>query len=169
MPKLTEEEIKKNAKFLVDNMAGKEIPGTARVPIRYKTLVAFAKVYGITDPKYIGSEEAGIIACHAFANHYSIKAIYKLVLGTKLVQDGEERPFILDPGKLLHAGQKYDWEGCVDVKPTDKLYITAKWGKVWVVEKNMVLFGEILVDVKNQNGELVCKPTITAAIRPGGY
>jgi len=85
------------------------------------------------------------------------------------MQNGVDRPFLLDPGKLLHAGQKYDWEGCVDIKPNDKLIFTAKWGKVWVVEKNMVLFGEIFVTVKNQEGELVCKPTITAAIKPGGY
>jgi hypothetical protein len=79
------------------------------------------------------------------------------------------RPFLKNPGKLLHAGQKYDWDGCVDIKPGDKLVVKAKWGKVWVVEKNMILFGELLVEVKNQNGEMVCKPTVTAAVRPGGY
>ena len=75
----------------------------------------------------------------------------------------------MNVGKLLHGGQKYDWEGCVDVKPGDKLNITAKWGKVWLNEKNMILFTELLVTVKNQNNELVCKPVVTAMIRPGGY
>ncbi len=162
-------EIKKNAEFLVNNMSGKEVPGSAKIPIRYKQLVSFAQVYGITDPKYVGSEEEGIIACHAFANHFTVKALYKLLLGMKLEQDGEMRPFLKNPGKLLHGGQKYNWEGCVDVKPGDKLEVKCKWGKVWVVEKNMVLFGELLVEVRNQNGELVCKPTVTAAVRPGGY
>lgn len=162
-------QIKKNADFLIKNLAGKEVPSSATINVRYKTLVSFAKVYGITDPKYVGSEEQGIIACHAFANHFTIKALYKLLLGMKLEQDGEIRPFLLNPGKLLHAGQKYDWEGCVDVKPGDKLKVTAKWGKVWLVEKNMILFAELLVIVKNQNDELVCKPTVSAAVRSGGY
>ena len=166
---MDEAEIKKNADFLIKNLVGKEIPGTARVSIRYKTLVNFAEIYGITDSKYVGPEENGIVACHAFANHFTIKALYKLLLGMKLVQDGVERPFMLNVGKLLHGGQKYDWEGCVDVKPGDKLSITAKFGKVWVIENTMVLFSEIEVLVKNQDDELVCKPLITAAVRPGGY
>lgn len=162
-------EIKKNADFLIKNLVGKEIPGTARVSIRYKTLVNFAEIYGITDSKYVGPEENGIVACHAFANHFTIKALYKLLLGMKLDQDGVERPFMLNVNKLLHGGQKYDWDGCVDVKPGDKLSITAKFGKVWVIENTMVLFSEIEVLVKNQDDELVCKPLITAAVRPGGY
>ncbi|MFW9899219.1 MAG: MaoC family dehydratase N-terminal domain-containing protein [Candidatus Thorarchaeota archaeon] len=166
---MDDDQIKKNADFLIKNLAGMEVPGSATVNVRYKNLVSFAQVYGITDPKYVGSEEQGIIACHAFANHFTIKALYKLLLGMKLEQDGEMRPFLLNPGKLLHAGQEYDWNGCVDVKPGDKLKVTAKWGKVWVVEKNMVLFAELLVEVKNQNSELACKPLVTAAVRPGGY
>ena len=166
---MDETEIKENADFLIKNLVGKEIPGTARVSIRYKTLVNFAEIYGITDSKYVGPEENGIVACHAFANHFTIKALYKLLLGMKLDQDGVERPFMLNVNKLLHGGQKYDWDGCVDVKPGDKLSITAKFGKVWVIENTMVLFSEIEVLVKNQDDELVCKPLITAAVRPGGY
>jgi hypothetical protein len=166
---MDEAEIKENADFLIKNLVGKEIPGTARVSIRYKTLVNFAEIYGITDSKYVGPEENGIVACHAFANHFTIKALYKLLLGMKLDQDGVERPFMLNVNKLLHGGQKYDWDGCVDVKPGDKLSITAKFGKVWVIENTMVLFSEIEVLVKNQDDELVCKPLITAAVRPGGY
>ena len=146
-----------------------DVPGKAKVSIRYKNLVDFAKVYGITNPKYVGSEEDGVIACHAFANHFTIKALYKLLLGMKLVQDGKERTFVLNPGKLLHAGQVYNWEGCVDVKPGDKLTIKAKWGKVWLIEKNMILFAELHTEVKNQNDEFVCKPIVRAAVRPGGY
>ncbi|MFX1394039.1 MAG: MaoC family dehydratase N-terminal domain-containing protein [Promethearchaeota archaeon] len=166
---MDDDQIKKNAEFLIKNLAGKEVEGSVKINIRYKNLVNFAKVYGIEDPKYVGSEEQGIIACHAFANFFTIKALYKLLIGVKLEQDGEIRPLILNVGKLLHAGQKYDWEGCVDVKPGDKLNITAKWGKVWLIEKNMMLFGELLVTVKNQNDELVCKPVVTVMIRPGGY
>lgn len=166
---MDESEIKKNAEFLINNLTGMEVPGTAKVNIRYKNLVDFAKVYGITNPKYVGSEEDGVIACHAFANHFTIKALYKLLMGMKLVQDGKERQFVLNPGKLLHAGQVYNWEGCVDVKPGDKLTITAKWGKVWLIEKNLILFAELHTEVKNQNDEYVCKPIVRAAIRPGGY
>ena len=136
---------------------------------RIKNLVDFAKVYGITDPKYVGSEEQGIVACHAFANHFTIKALYKLLIGMKLEQDGEMRPFVKNPGKLLHAGNEYDWEGCVDVKPGDKLKITAKWGDVWMIEENMILFAKLHCEVKNQEGQMVCKPIVTAAVRPGGY
>jgi hypothetical protein len=163
------EEIKKNAEFLKKNLSGKEIPGSVNISIRYKKLVEFAEVYGITDPKYVGPEEDGIIACHAFANHFTIKALYKLLLGMKLIQDGKERTFILNPNKLLHAGQLYNWEGCVDVEPGDKLSVKAKWGKVWVIEDNMILFADLHVEVKNQDNQMVCKPVVTAAVRPGGY
>lgn len=166
---MDEETVKKNAEFLKENLSGKEIEGDVKISIRYKKLVEFAKIYGITDPRYVGPEEEGIIACHAFANHFTVKSLYKLLLGMKLEQDGEERPFLINPGKLLHAGQKYDWEECVDIKPGDKLTITAKWGKVWIIEKNMVLFADLLISVKNQNDKSVCKPTVTAAVRPGGY
>ena len=160
--------MKKNAQFLIENLSGKEIPGSHSLTVRYKTLVNFAKVFGITDPKYIGSEDE-VIACHAFANHYTIKSLYTLLLGMKLEQDGKERDFILNLGKLLHASQKYNWEGCVDIRPGDRLTATGKWGDVWLVEENMILFAQLIVEVRNQNNELVCKPVVTAAIRPGGY
>ena len=104
------EKMKVNAQFLINALTGIEIPGSTSFNIRYRTLVNFAKVYGITDPKYIGSEEDGIVACHAFANFFTVKAIYKLVLGIKVVQNGEERGVIRDPGKILHTGNQYNWE-----------------------------------------------------------
>ncbi len=161
--------MKKNSQFLIDNLTGAEIPGTHTLTVRYKTLINFAKIFGITDPKYVGPEEEGIIACHAFANHYLIKSLYTLLLGMKLEQDGKPRDIILNLGKLLHAGQKYNWENGVDVKPRDKLTARGKWGKVWLVEKNMMLFAELIVDVKNQNDEMVCKATVSVGIRAGGY
>ena len=69
------EEMKKNAQFLIDNIKGMDIPGSATFNIRYRTIVNFAKVYGITDPKYIGPEEGGVIACHAFANFFTIPIV----------------------------------------------------------------------------------------------
>ena len=98
------EEMKKNAQFLIDNIKGKDIPGSTTLNIRYRNMVNFAKVYGITDPKYVGPEEEGIVACHAFANFYSIKAIYKLILGFKLNQDGRERGIALDLGNYYMRG-----------------------------------------------------------------
>ena len=163
------EEMKKNAEFLIKNMKGMEIPGSTTVNIRYRNMVNFAKVYGISDPKYIGSEEQGVVACHAFANYFTIKAIYKLLLGFKLNQDGNERGIMLDPGKLLHAGNRYNWEGCVDVNPGDKLTVTGKCTAVKLVEKNMMLFADFLVHVKNQNNKPVCDITISAGFRKGGY
>ncbi|HEC37161.1 MAG TPA: hypothetical protein ENI29_02930, partial [bacterium] len=59
------EEMKKNADFLIKNLPGKDVPGSAKINVRYKNLVNFAKCFGITDPKYVGSEEEGIVACHA--------------------------------------------------------------------------------------------------------
>ncbi len=163
------EEMKKNAEFLINNMKGMEIPGSTTINIRYRNMVNFAKVYGISEPKYIGSEEEGVVACHAFANYFTIKAIYKLLLGFKLNQDGKERGIMLDPGKLLHAGNRYNWEGCVDVKTGDKLTVTGKCTDVKLVEKNMMLFADFLVHVKNQNDEPVCNITISAGFRKGGY
>lgn len=166
---MDDEQIKKSAEFLINNLAGKDVPGSVKINVRYRTLVDFAKVYGITDPKYIGPEEEGVIACHAFANHFTIKALYKMLLGMKVVQNGEERPFVKNPGKLLHMGQTYNWEDCVDLKSGDKLLITAKWGKVWLIEKNMMLLAEFHVEVRNQDDDLIVKPIVTAGIRPGGY
>ncbi|MFX0039294.1 MAG: MaoC family dehydratase N-terminal domain-containing protein [Promethearchaeota archaeon] len=163
------EEMKKNANFLIENLKGKDIPGSVTLNMRYRNMVNFAKVYGITDPKYIGSEEEGVVACHAFANFYTIKAIYKLLMGLKFNQDGKERGIALDLGKLLHAGNRYDWEDCVDVKPGDKLTITGKCVDVRLVEKNMMLFTDFLVNIKNQNNEPVSNITISAAFRKGGY
>jgi len=166
---MDQEQIKKNAEFLVNNLSGKEIPGSARFKVRYKKMVDFAGIYGITDPKYVGPEEKGVIACHAFANSFAVNAFYILVPSLKVKQNGEERPLVLNPNKLLHAGNKYNWEDCVDIKNGDVLIATGKISKIWVVEKNLILFAELLLTVKNQNDELVCKVTSTAAIRPGGY
>jgi hypothetical protein len=163
------EEMKKNAEFLIKNVKGVGIPGKVSVNIRYKKLVNFAKVYGITDPKYIRSEEDGVVACHAFANHFTIKAVYKLLIGFNVVQDGETRGIMLDPGKLLHTGNIYNWDGCVDVKPGDKLHITGSCEDAWLNEKNMMLFYKFFINVKNQNEEPVCNVVITAGVRKGGY
>jgi len=163
------EEMKKNAEFLISELTGKEIPGTAKFKCRYKKMVNFAKIYGITDPKYIGPEEEGIIACHAFANSFAVNAFYILFPALKVVQNGEERPVILNPNKILHAGNKYNWENCVDIKNADTLTTTGKNSRVWLVEKSMILFTEMILTVKNQNDELVCTITSSGAIRPGGY
>ena len=116
--------MKKSAEFLVKNLTGMEIEGTNSISVRYKTLVNFAKIFGITDPKYVGSEEDGVIACHAFANHYVIKSLYKMLAGSKFEKDGQEVNPIKNFGKVLHAGQIYNFEGCVDIKPGDKLTIS---------------------------------------------
>ena len=166
---MDKDEMKKNAEFLIKNLPGKDIPGSAIINVRYRNLVNFAKCFGITDPKYVGPEEDKVVAVHAYANAYTIKGIYTLVPGVKLFQNGEERLLIKNPRMLLHAGNKYNWEGCVDVKPKDKLKVTAKWGKVWLVEKNMMLFAELITTVKNQNDEIVCNVIVTAGIRAGGY
>ncbi|MFX1322203.1 MAG: MaoC family dehydratase N-terminal domain-containing protein [Promethearchaeota archaeon] len=164
-----ENEMKKNAEFLIKTLRDMDIPGSARFKCRYNKMVNFAKIYGISDPKYVGPEEEGIIACHGYANSFAVNAFYILVPGIKMTQNGEERPMVLNPNKLLHAGNKYNWEGCVDIKNGDKLTSTGKISKVWLVEQNMILFAELLLTVKNQNDELVCKVISSAAIRPGGY
>jgi len=163
------EEMKKNAEFLIENLPGKDLPGSAKISVRYKNLVNFAKCFGITDPKYVGPEEEGIVACRAYANAYTIKSLYTLAPGAKLIQDGEERMLIKNPRMILHAGNKYNWEGCVEVKPGDKLIGTAKWGKVWLVESNMMLFAELITTIKNQKDKVVCNVIVTAGIRKGGY
>jgi len=163
------EEMKKNADLLINTLKDIEIPGSAKFKVRYKKMVNFAKIYGITDPKYVRPEEEGVIACHGFANSFAVNAFYILVPGLKVSQNGEERPLVMNPNKLLHAGNKYNWDDCVDIKNGDVLTAKGKISKVWLVEKNMILFAELLLTVKNQNDELVCKVTSTAAIRPGGY
>jgi len=163
------EEMKKNAEFLTENLPGKDLPGIAKISVRYRNLVNFANCFGITDPKYVGPEEEGVIACHAYANAYTIKSLYTLAPGAKFVQNGEERMLVKNPRMILHAGNKYNWEGCVDVKPGDKLTATAKFGKVWLVEANMMIFAELITTIKNQNDETVCNVVVTAGIRKGGY
>ena len=92
-----------------------------------------------------------------------------MLAGAKFEKDGQTINPIKNFGKVLHAGQIYNFEGCVDIKPGDKLTISAKFGKVWLVDETMILYTELIMPVKNQNNELVCKATINAAIRPGGY
>lgn len=166
---LSESEMKKNAEFLTKNLPGKDLPGSVKIKIRYRNLVNFAKCFGITNPKYIGPEEEGIVACHAYANAYTIKSLYNLAPGAKFTQNGEERMLVKNPRMILHAGNKYNWEGCVDVKPGDKLTATAKFGKVWLVEANMMLFVELITKIVNQNNEPVCNVLVTAGLRKGGY
>ncbi|TFG07030.1 MAG: hypothetical protein EU539_06040 [Promethearchaeota archaeon] len=160
------EEVKRNAEFLVNFLPGMEIPGSAKFRCKYKHMVEFAKCFGIDDPMYVGSEKE-IIACPAFANTFSAK-LYINMAGIIFEQNGKRRGFVLDFKKLLHAANEYDWEGCVNIKPGDKLTITGKIGNVWVNDK-MRLFGEIYQTIKNQNGELVCKVKSVATIAPGGY
>ncbi len=166
---MDKEQIKKNAEFLMKELPSMEIPNVARIRCKYKKMVEFAKCIGITDKKYIGSEEEGIIACPAFANSYTVKAFYTLFPSVKLVQDGVERDLALVPTKLLHTSNKYNWENCVAIKPGDVLFAKAKFGKVWLHEESMRLFCELYVNVKNQNDELVCKISAGAAIAAGGY
>jgi len=166
---MDKEQIKKNAEFLMKELPDMEIPGVAKIRCKYKKMVDFAKCFGITDKKYIGSEEEGIIACPAFANSYAVKAFYTLVPGVKLEQDGVKRDLALVPTKLLHASQKYNWENCVPIKPGDVLIAKARFGKVWVHEESMRLFAQMFLTVKNQNDELVCQITAGAAIAEGGY
>ncbi len=161
------EEIKKNAKFLINYLPGMEIPGIVKFRCRYKHMVAFAKCFGISDPKYIGPEESGIIACPAFANVFSAK-LYINMATISFEQNGKKRGFLLDFSKLLHAANEYDWDGCVKIRPGDFLTIRGKIGKIWVNEK-MRLFGEIFQTARNQRGELVCKVKSVATIAPGGY
>ena len=169
MPKLTEEEMKENAEFLMESLPGTEIPGEARIKVRYRKMKALAECFGIDHPKYIGDKEDAV-ACKAFANAFTVKSFYILIPSSKLtLPDGSKRDFLLDPGKLLHAGNKYNWQGCVPVKDGDKLTGKGKWTKVWLVEKNMTLFAELELVVKNQDKELVCRVTTTAAVRAGGY
>ncbi|MFX0000055.1 MAG: MaoC family dehydratase N-terminal domain-containing protein [Candidatus Hodarchaeota archaeon] len=164
-----ENEMKKSAEFLIKTLTDTDIPGNAKFKCRYNKMVNFAKIYGITDPKYIGPEEEGIIACHGFANSFAVNAFYILVPSLKVTQNGEERSLVKNPNKFLHAGNKYNWERCVDIKNGDLLTATAKISKVWLIEDSMILFAELLLNVKNQNDELVCNVTSSVAIRPGGY
>jgi hypothetical protein len=161
------EEIKRNAKFLIDFLPGMEIPGSVKFRCNYKHMVKLAKCFGITDPIYIGQEENGIVACPAFANAFSAK-LYINMARIIFEQDGKKRGLVLDFKKLLHAGNEYDWEACVKIKPGDMLLIKGNIGKVWVNE-DMRLFGEIFQTVRNQEGDLVCKVKSVATIAPGGY
>lgn len=165
---MDEAQIKKNAEFLIENLPKVEILGEAKIRCKYRKMVEFAKCFGYTDKKYIGSEEE-IIACPGFANSYAVKAFYTLVPGVKLEQDGVKRDLALVPTKLLHASQKYNWENCVPIKPGDILIAKARFGKIWVHEESMRLFAEMFLTVKNQNDELVCQITAGAAISAGGY
>ncbi|MGQ4873833.1 MAG: FAS1-like dehydratase domain-containing protein [Promethearchaeota archaeon] len=170
MSEMTKEEMLKNAEFLIKTLPGTELPGEARIKVRARTMRALAECFGITDPKYVGENDDEIIACKAFANAFTVKSFYTLIPSAKLtLPDGTQRDFLLNPNKLLHAGNKYNWEGCVPVKAGDKLTGKGKWVDVWLVEKNMILFASLELEVRNQNNELVCKVLTRAAVRPGGY
>ena len=163
------EQIKKNADFLMKNLSGIDVQGEAKFRCKYRKMVQFAKIYGYTDKKYIGDVEDEIIACPAFANAFTVKSFYILVPAAKIEQDGKMRPIALVPTKILHAGNTYHWENCVPIKAGDTITSKAKIGKVWVIEKSMMLFAELYLTAKNQNNELVCNVTSKVAISAGGY
>jgi len=170
MPELTIEEMKKNADFLIEKLPGMEIPGFAKISCRAKKMRALAECFGITDPKYVGENDEELIGCHAWANHFTVKSFYTIIPSSKLtLPDGTKRDFLLNPNRLLHAGNRYNWEGCVPVKAGDKLLGKGKWIDVWLVEKNMNLFASLELEVRNQNDELVCKVLTRAVVRAGGY
>jgi hypothetical protein len=166
---MDKEEMIANAEFLKKSLPGSKISGKAKIKCRHRDLVKFAKVYGFDDPKYIADKEQEVIACKAWANAITVKSFYILIPSTKLVKDGEERPFILNPGKLLHAGNQYNWEGCVPIKSGDKITAEGEWGKMWLNEDNMILFAELFLTAKNQNGEPVVTVSTQSEVRPGGY
>lgn len=157
-------QIEKNAKFLVENLPGTKVKGKVRFRVRYNDLVNFAKCYGITDPRYVGSEDE-IVAFPAFANAFTVKTLYTLIPSIKLEQDGEMRMVFINPGKALHASQEYEF--IKDIRPGDKLVSTASIGKVW--EKNLRLFIEIFVETKNQDGNVVVKGIVIFTMASGGY
>ncbi|TFF90517.1 MAG: hypothetical protein EU548_02625 [Promethearchaeota archaeon] len=164
---MDKETIQENAEFLKKKLPGMKIPGKVHFRCRYKHMVEFAQCFGLTDPKYVDSEEKGIIACPAYANAFSAK-LYVNMATIRFEKDGKMRGFLLDFNKLLHAANEYDWEGCKKIRAGDKLTIEGEIGNIWV-NKNMRLFGEIIQIVKNQNDELVCKVKSIATIAPGGY
>ena len=157
-------QIEKNAKFLVEKLPGTKIKGSVKFRVKYKDLVNVAKCYGITDPKYVGSEDE-IVAFPAFANAFTVKTLYSLIPAIKLEQDGVMRMVFTNPGKTLHASQEYEF--IKDIRPGDKLTSTASIGKVW--EKNLRLFIEFFVETKNQDGDIVIKGTAIYTTAPGGY
>ncbi|MHA1294048.1 MAG: FAS1-like dehydratase domain-containing protein [Promethearchaeota archaeon] len=167
---MDEEEMRKNAEFLIEKLPGTEIPGEAKIRVRARTMRALAECFGITEPKYVGENDEEIIACRAFANAFTVKSFYILIPSSKIeLPDGSKRDFLLNPNKLLHAGNRYNWEGCVPVKAGDRLIGKGKWVDVWLVEKNMTLFASLELEVRNQNNELVCRVLTRAAVRAGGY
>ncbi len=157
-------QIEKNAKFLVENLPGTEVKGSVRFRVRYNDLVNFAKCFGLTDTKYVGSEEE-IVAFPAFANAFTVKALYSLIPSIKLEQDGNMRMLFINPAKALHASQEYEFIN--DIRPGDKLITTAIVGKVW--EKNLRLFVEIFMETKNQDGDVVVKGINIFTMAAGGY
>jgi hypothetical protein len=164
---MKDSQIKRNAKFLVKTLPGMKIPGKVNFRCKHQHMVEFARCFGISDPKYTGPEGSGIIACPAFANAFSAK-LYVNMAQIRFKQDNKDRGLVLDFKKLLHAGNEYNWEDCVKIRPGDKLSIEGTIGKVWV-NKDMRLFGAIHQVVTNQNDELVCKVKSIASIAPGGY
>lgn len=157
-------EIEKNAKFLVENLPGTDIKGKVRFRVKYNDLVNFAKCFGITDPKYVGSEDE-IVAFPAFANAFTVKALYTLIPSIKLEQDGNMRMLFINPAKALHASQEYEF--IKDIRPGDKLITSAIVGKVW--EKDLRLFVEIFMETVNQDGVVVVKGINIFTMAAGGY
>lgn len=157
-------EIEKNAKFLVENLPGTDIKSKVRFRVKYNDLVNFAKCFGITDPKYVGSEDE-IVAFPAFANAFTVKALYTLIPSIKLEQDGNMRMLFINPAKALHASQEYEF--IKDIRPGDKLITSAIVGKVW--EKDLRLFVEIFMETVNQDGVVVVKGINIFTMAAGGY
>lgn len=151
-----------------------------RFRVRGRKIVRFAKSINVTPEapnaaRYLNVGEtpegkpdySAVVAHPAYGMAFTIKALYGSLGLTRTNAAGRKVTLCNDPGKLLHAGQKYDYRDCVPIRDGDKLSTVATISDVYV--KKTILYMVSDLETRNQRDELVLRTTATVAVREGGY
>lgn len=132
---------------------GREYPPGKPITVTPDAVKKFAESVGDMRPEYLN----GNLALPSFANHVFVRSLGGAIVALK--------GLIKNPGKILHAGQTYEY--LAPVKPGETLTTTGKVANVY--EKANMLWIVTEAEAKNAEGGVCMKATMTLAVRPGGY
>lgn len=148
---------------LIEKFMSIEIP-PVKTKVRSKNLAKFAKSIGAKKAKYFDKDNP--VDHPAYLGTIVVKALLSLADVAVTDDDGNNQKLILNPLKVVHAGQDYEFTD-VPLKDGDIILTTGKLSEVYV--KNGMLFIFADCETKNEAGELLLKTRISAICREGGF
>jgi len=174
---LTEEEKKLTEHYKI--FIGKSL---ARVKhrVKAKNLVKFAELMGNSNPKYVGVKKedgtvdyTGVVAHPCYPTCFSVgdKGAAFDVTGWRFPpKEGEEQgpKVIRNFGKLLHAGQEYDYTRAeVPIQHGQKLTVKGVMENAYI--KSGMMWLVVRLFAYTQDEKLVVESVVTTVTRKGGW